>query len=421
MPATITRRSLLQQAVILSAGVSGLRPKSLVAVDDAAAPTDFVEGMLIGSLIGDAAGGPVEFASAEATAGVLPNCRDWPDDRRLNDDERQQLADTFPLLSYEALRPDAAPYGPWKSAAPAGTITDDSRMKIVLMRSLAAAQSEVGLTKKHVAAEILRFQPRQDQQPDEQLQALISEGLAEYRLAARWVLGERDERRALPVERLWGGVNNCSGQMMMPPLAAAFPGRPEAAYRATFELDFVDAPAARDLCAALNAGLAAVLGADHHQQQSSQRWRLLLQTMRTTDPFRYREIRYVGRRLDHWLDLAERLAAEANGSPKTLYRLLETKGQPVYWWDAHFTLLVPFAMLHFCQFDALAALHLCLDFRHDTDSYAQLLGAMAGAVHGTELFPAALRRQVSQQLQIDYGETIHDWAALLNRTGAAAR
>ena len=80
--------------------------------------------------------------------------------------------------------------------------------------------------------------------------------------------------------------------------------------------------------------------------------------------------------------------------------------------------LVPLTMLKFCDFDALAAMHLTLDFGHDTDSYAQLLGAMAGAVHGMGLFPDSMTSAVQSRLMVDYGETVEDWVQTI--TSAAA-
>ncbi len=38
-------------------------------------------------------------------------------------------------------RLEPAPYGPWPARAPAGTVTDDTRHKIVLMRALRSAAS----------------------------------------------------------------------------------------------------------------------------------------------------------------------------------------------------------------------------------------------------------------------------------------
>ena len=74
--------------------------------------------------------------------------------------------------------------------------------------------------------------------------------------------------------------------------------------------------------------------------------------------------------------------------------ILEKEGRPVYWWDAHFIITSALAFLHLCQFEPLAAMHLSLDFGHDTDSVAQTIGAFAGAVHGTEIFPRAFRAAV---------------------------
>ena len=97
---------------------------------------DRIEAMLLGSLIGDAAGGPVEFRDPEEMISVLPATRNWADDKILDSEAIAELADSFPMLSYEKLRPDPAPYGQWTANAPAGTITDDSRMKIILFNTL---------------------------------------------------------------------------------------------------------------------------------------------------------------------------------------------------------------------------------------------------------------------------------------------
>jgi hypothetical protein len=61
-----------------------------------------------------------------------------------------------------------------------------------------------------------------------ELNALRQEWLAEWHLASRWCLGERDLTRALPPERIWNGLPTCCGQMTMLPLAGLFPGDPDA-------------------------------------------------------------------------------------------------------------------------------------------------------------------------------------------------
>lgn len=369
--------------------------------------------MLMGSLVGDALGGPVEFLDRDKSRAVLPNARDWDRDRMLDATTLQELADSLHMLSYETLRPDTAAYGPWSRQAKAGTVTDDSRHKMIVMRALQKMISDERqrITDKDLAKQFLAFQPHRDRIPEAELARLVEEGLREYRYAARWVLGEREN--ALPVERLWAGVSNCSGQMALLPLAGLFPGDPLTAYRETYAIDFLDAPIARDICSAINAALAAALDEALNEASPQERWKALLTGLRT-DPFRYADVPFAGRQLDRWLDLSDSIVERAAGQPASIYRLLEQEGRPVYYWDAHFTLLVPLTMLKACRFDPLAAMHLTLDFGHDSDSYAQVLGAMVGAVHGINVFPDAMVNAVADRLNADFGESVDQWESTLS-------
>jgi ADP-ribosylglycohydrolase len=402
------------------AGVCGLSAAALARTIPAAEGTDAnpsrAQAMLIGSLIGDALGGPIEFKSPEQVREIMPAARWWPADRVIDAATKNELADSLQMFSYAELRPQAVAYGPWQTKAARGTITDDSRHKIILIRALRSmlADGSDRLSKQDLAAALLAFQPNPARIPDPELSALVDEGLREYRYASRWILGERDPDVALPVERLWSGIANCSGQMMMTPLAALFPGQPERAYRETFRIDFIDAPIARDIAAAINAGLAAALDPKLDNDSPQKRWSALLAAMRDTDPYRLGGVPFAGRPLHRWLDLAESIAQRAGGQPSKIYELLESEGKPVYYWDAHFTLLVALTMLRACEFEPWSAMHLTLDFAHDTDSYAQILGAMAGAVHGINIFPIAMRTAVEQRLAADYGESIGDWVRTLD-------
>ena len=60
-------------------------------------------------------------------------------------------------------------------------------------------------------------------------------------------------------------------------------------------------------------------------------------------------------------------------------------------------------------------MQLSIDFGHDTDSYAQVLGAMAGAVHGLDIFPMSMADAVESRLLADYGESVDSWVATLGR------
>lgn len=377
---------------------------------------DRQRGLLLGGLIGDALGGPIEFSEASAQDLRLVGARNWNDGRKLTDVDLLELAGSVPLLGYEQLRPETSPYGPWSTRAVAGTLTDDSRHKIVLVHALRRAKEQGRtVTADDIAKALLEFKPVRTDEDRDKLLALDEEGFREYRYAASWLLGERDLDKARPVERLWAGIANCSGQMMLPPLAIQFAGDPTAAYKRAFEIDFIDAPLARDFVASLVAGLAAALDPNLSNSNPRDRWDAMFSAMRSTDPYGYAQVPFAGRPLHKWLDKADELVKRSGSEPKKLYRLLESEGKPVYWWDAHFTLLVPICMLKFCAFNPMAAMHLALDFGHDTDSYAQVLGCMAGAVHGPKIFPPAMVDAVKRTLRLDYDEDVDQWLNVLQR------
>jgi hypothetical protein len=242
---------------------------------------------------------------------------------------------------------------------------------------------------------------------------LCQENLSEFIKSAQWLLGRRDPEQALPPERMWGGIPTCAGQMALLPLGALYPGQPELAYRAAYHLGFIDNGTAKDLNAALVAGLASALTTPFGPDNPQGAWRQVIQCMKATDPYRYHDIPWVERPIQRWLDFAHNASARAQHRPKQLFHILENEASPHYWWDAHFLIAVTFSLLELCRFDALASLHLALDFGHDTDSAAQLIGAFAGALHGPDVFPATMQAQVVTRLQADYGESFSDWVDLL--------
>ena len=373
---------------------------------------DRIHGLLIGSLIGDAAGGPVEFKSNDDRKEWLLDARSWPDSDQLDEGKIQKLSDDFPLLSYKGIRPEPAEYGPWAADAPAGTITDDSRLKILLIHVLSKLRGKThSLTQKDLAQGFLDYRSSKGVVENKGYDKLYDESFVEFNYAARWILGERNPDLARPVSRLWGGVGTCCGQMCLPPLAAIYPGDPEQAYRAAYAIGFIDQGVGKDMNAALIAGLAAAI--NDNASSTKKRWENTLRTIRDTDPFRFQDIRFVGRELNKWLDFAKDAAKRADRKPKKLYEILEKDGRPVYYWDSHFIIACAFSMLHLCDFQPLAAMHLALDFGHDTDSVAQMIGGFAGAIHGTEVFPKSFRDTVESRLQDEYFEDIDTWVDLL--------
>lgn len=376
---------------------------------------DRIRGLLLGTLAGDAAGGPVEFKPVADLRRLLPDVRTWSATETTDAIRSGRLGRSFSLLPYAGIRSEPEPYAHWTCDAAPGTVTDDSRHKIVLMHALERyrRQPDKPLEPRHLAQAYLDFPNRPAIAGRPEYQALCEEGFREYSSAARWQLGERDPQRARPVDRLWGGAETCWGQMTLLPLAALYPGDPESAYRAAYALGFCDLGAAKDINSALVAGLAAALDPPKTAATSEQIWQHVAMTMRSIDPYDYGQVPFVTRPTVFWMDVAEDIVRRSNGQPARLFELLEQDGRPIFWWDAHFIHAVSWAVLVFCRFDPLASLSLTLAFGHDTDSAAQVVGALAGAVHGSQLFAADMQQQLSDRLLADYGEVVDDWVTSL--------
>ncbi|MEE2936046.1 MAG: ADP-ribosylglycohydrolase family protein [Planctomycetota bacterium] len=209
-----------QRRQFISSMTGAARSVVLTTTTRSQGPTESnrVAGMLMWSMIGDALGGPLEFRDLDQSEyrSGLADARKWDAGRVLDDNALKQLGETLVMPSYQIPRPDAAAYGPWQAKAKAGTSTDDSRHKIVVIRELRKmlAGDEDRITSCDLARELIEFTPGLDRPPSAATAELVEEGLREYHFASRWLLGEREN--AYPVERPRAGVSNCSGQIALP-------------------------------------------------------------------------------------------------------------------------------------------------------------------------------------------------------------
>ncbi len=346
-----------------------------------------IEGLLIGALIGDAAGGPDEFQAPEQSVWTRT-------DTVLSDAGIAALRDRFALKPYTR-RPFPEPYAHWTADAPPGTVTDDSRFKLLFFQSL----EETGRPDRDAFARaILTWHA----DTTGRYGSLPREWLDEFAYAARWVLGERDLRRALPPERQWGGLPTMAGQMPFLPIAAFHPGDPDAAYRTTWEVDFLDNGVGRDINAGVVAGLAAALAPDAS-------WASVEQAIRETDPFGFAEVPWVQRRATRWLDVAHNAVAQSDGRARRLFAALEATLEAEQWWEAWVPLTVTIACAELARHDPLATMQLIMEFGHDTDSYMQVAGALFGALHGQDVFPDDIQHTLRRRLSDDYEVDLDDW------------
>ena len=300
-------------------------PASVVADDDSEPTSEQrVRGLLVGSLLGDAVGGPVEFKDPATLGEWVPDMRKWSPDEFRDEMDSGKLAARLKLIPYHGIRPDIAPYGPWEKEAEPGTVTDDSRHKMILMHCLRKLDSQPSVTAKDLCQAYLDFAKQPAIAKRDDYVALAKESFREYNSAARWILGDRDLDTAFPPQRLWVGIGTCSGQMTLLPLACAYPGDADSAYRAAYAIDFVDVGSAKDINAALVAGLAAALGSTESDRDA--RWRAVLQAIRETDPYRYADVPFAKRPATEWLEFALNAAKRADDSPAKLFSILEKEG-----------------------------------------------------------------------------------------------
>jgi ADP-ribosylglycohydrolase len=415
------RRHFLQSGTVAVAALMGHFPLAYPTDMETPLPTfspdpleDRVRGLLLGSLIGDALGGPIEFQAPDRVAQLSNPPKRWRDDEVLDENARRAAVGRLALRSYRDLRPAPEPFGQWPANALPGTITDDSRHKMILLAGLDRARrhQQWPFDRSALAQAYLDWPTAGPVRKDPEVTALRQEWLAEWHLASRWQLGERDLTRALPPERIWNGLPTCCGQMTMLPLAGLFPGDPERAYRAAYALGLFDNGWGKDLNAAIVAGLAQALSLPA-SLPAIETWESIFDAMRRTDPFRYGKVPWVTRSVDRWLDLALSAAREADDQPYRLFARLDTEFRDTIKWEAQVPFVVTFAVLALSAFDPLAALQLSLEWGHDTDSYAQLVGAFIGARHGAALFPASLSAPVLERLRADYAVDLDDWVRLL--------
>jgi hypothetical protein len=386
-----------------------------VSLNQTRVKAERIEGLLIGSFIGDALGGPIEFQSAEAVRRIQHSPKQWSRGERLDARGMDDAIARMRLISYGELRPEPESYAHWAKDAPAGTVTDDSRHKLILLHALhqARAAGRWPLTLDDYARAHIEWGGFDLIKKRPGYQELCTDWLREWDQGARWVLGDRDLARALPPERMWAGLPTCSGQMALLPLAALYAGDPAGAYRAAYDLAFFDNGFGKDLNAALVGGLATALITPETIEGESP-WESVVSTMRTVDPYRYAAIPWVTRPVVRWMDLADRLVDAAEDCPWALFEGFEREFKNTIKWEAQVPFVVTFAVLKLCASNPLAALQLSIEWGHDTDSYSQLVGALLGARFGAGIFPGEMRTRVREQLLLDYDFQIDDAVRLLH-------
>ncbi len=174
----------------------------------------------------------------------------WTDTNNIiNDAELKAAADRIYFREYKYILPFPQSYGTGKLNAPPGSVTDDSRNKIVLMYMLRKAlkKNQWPLTEKNMAKAFLDWRKYERNKNTPGYDSLCKDWMGEMDKTINWVLGSREVGKAYPPERMWNAYPTCYGQMTLPPIAAIYPGQPEKAYLAAYNLAYFDNGFAKDM------------------------------------------------------------------------------------------------------------------------------------------------------------------------------
>jgi ADP-ribosylglycohydrolase len=373
------------------------------------------EGLLLGSYIGDALGGPIEFQGHPEIQATPQPPKLWKKGELLNKEEIQAARNRIHFREYKYLRPLPEPYAHWTSNAAPGTITDDSRHKLILLDFLKTSHSrnlwpvdETDLGKTY-----LNWNQSATIKNHSGYDTLCQQWLNESYKAIHWMLGSREPGKAYPLERLWNALPTCYGQMALLPLAALYPGEPEKAYLSAYQLAYFDNAFAKDMNAGLVAGLSKALSLNPTTMSDRQLWQEIISTMKSVDPFKYLEVPWSERASYKWLQLSEQFADSARNSPALLFEILENEFKYTVKWEAQVPFVVMFSCLRLADYDPLAALELSIEWGWDHDSYAQLMGAFIGALYGKDLFTSNWQNLVTKRLELDYDVKLKEQVDLL--------
>jgi ADP-ribosylglycohydrolase len=370
---------------------------------------DRIRGCVLGTVLGDAIGGPFEFGPLERVPKVTGG--DWIDG----------------LYPYGLEM--GAPHGVWVPSplkglgAPAGTGTDDTRLNwlyLELAIKLGRAPSDCEMANRYLE---LYEQPERTFPGHAEMVRLEFE---HWEPACCGLLGQQSERfPGLPPDVLLAralGLNFpiLSGLIALTWVGLLYPGRPEAAYETAFRSAFYDIGYAREAVGLLAAAIS--LAAGDLVSGSSQ---VLYERLLEMDPLHLGSEWSAPYVLDHLPRY--RALIEPGRSDVETARALSVAFRYHHAFGAFRTLCVALLAVLAANGDPLrgiliAANHVGLDDQgqptryEDIDCYAGLAGAVAGALYGAAAFPDDMLALVQESNLAVYGIDLESGANRLFKT-----
>ncbi len=383
-------------------------------------------GALVGSAIGDAMGAPTEMWS------------------------RQQIKLEYGFVDgLDPMVREPSPEGTWDYNLAAGGTTDDTRWKVLLTDFILADPNNFYSESGPNTYAFARFLTDQYSSEVDRLKrtnafdpAPFEEQMRRLSWLQEWaVVAKPYQEKDLPaymdaLHKFYGGEMVCAGMLYAPMIGVPYPGAPELAYRAAYDLSIFDLGYARDVTGLTAALVAAAMPYEASPLQ-------VLSVLRSVDPQGYFKSRLVGRSTYRIFREALQIVDEAKsiGDPQgealrfttdgrdTLYmarlqrafELLDRKLQdfPFHAGEIH---LINLAALMFCDFDFRKAMEFVVNFGRDNDTVAAVTGAILGAYHGFEKLPEDLKMKVlstnREKLGIDLEVMAHDLTMAMQKQKA---
>ena len=109
------------------------------------------------------------------------------------------------------------------------------------------------------------------------------------------------------------------------------------------------------------------------------------------------------------------MVKRADGNIAKLFVLLEENLETIYWWEAWVPIVVVMTCAEIVDYQPMASMQLMMEFGHDTDSYAQVMGAVLGAIHGKDVWPKDISSTVNNRMKEQFNQNVDDWMKLIRQ------
>ncbi len=327
-----------------------------------------VLGCMVGSAIGDAFGGVVEFRSAQDVERIAG--KPWVDE----------------FLPYAADH-GTHPVGVWEPAPPRGTGTDDTRYNQLFVECV--IRNGGLINSQFLAIEyIQRYREPEDFYPEKYRDLARRQYWWMYERSCAHLGMEKSPFGWPPwvADAMGNAYPKLMGLISLAPAGLLYRNEPEEAYKKVFELDFLDIGYARDATAMLGAMVSAALGGNVSGRD-------LIRIGLDTDPFGFERGRFMVRNVQRFLEIAETAPSD-----RALIDALAPEVARRHPFDPIDVLGVPMTAVHYCDGDPLRSIIMSANDRNldetgaftgmrDVDCVANVAGAIVGALHGVDAFP----------------------------------